>query len=239
MRDKSDSSTLRKALCIPLLASLLWSTQVAAGNTGAHETAYREALGRLQTAPALLAKEVNRLRSAEVLHFDYLQYAHIELLRDAKAVRYPPSSLESSQRESLTDLADEVLRVSAEMEFTLSDFLRGQAALNGALSSTVDIARSASLHADTETEARLVDLGRAATRFRNVQNEENRAALDQAFAALAERPLELQFRNELAAQLAVIDRNSDVAERAITRMNAHGLERAIGQLLDVYERARH
>jgi hypothetical protein len=68
-----------------------------------------------------------------------------------------------------------------------------------------------------------------------VQNEENRAALDQAFAALAERPLELQFRNELAAQLAVIDRNSDVAERAITRMNANGLERAIGQLLDVYE----
>lgn len=237
MRAQFVSSNLWARLSATFLVSILWGSQALAEDTDSHAIAYAQALERLQTAPALLEQEMNRIRSAEVAHFDYLQYAHIELLRDARAVRFPPSSLEQLQRQALTDQADRVLRASTELELVISDFLRAQAALNGALSSTVDIIRSSDLHMDEGTQAKLADLSSAATEFRNNQNQETLATLRHAFTAAIDGRLPDSLKKELASQQTVIETSSEGIERATNTMRATDLNREIAQLAELYKGA--
>ena len=59
-----------------------------------HQQEYVAALDRVTAAPTRIAEEMQRIRSEKVAHYDFLQYEHIEMLRHARALSYPPANLE-------------------------------------------------------------------------------------------------------------------------------------------------
>ena len=218
-----------------LLVPVLWATQALAADV--HKLAYAEALERLQSAPGHILDEMSRIRNGDVAHFDFLQHAHIELLRDARAVRYPPASLDQHRRDIVKDQADRVLQLGTELELAIADFLRGYALMNAALGSTIDIARTANTRSNPDTQAMLAELGNAASAYRGVASDENRAELMQAFEAVARSQLSDQFKQELAVQRTVIDANEDIVERSMHEAGAARLTMAIAQLDELFRGA--
>ena len=232
MRGRNMIARSMSLMATLLLVPVLWATQAVAAD--AHKLAYSEALERLQSAPGHILDEMSRIRSGDVAHFDFLQHAHIELLRDARAVRYPPSSLDQHRRDIVRDQADRVLQFATDLELTIADFLRGHALLNAALDSTVDIARTADASSNADTQAMLAELGNAASAYRNVASDENRAVLMQAFEAAARSQLRDQFKQELAVQRAVIDTNEDIVDQAMHEARAAQLTMAIARLDELF-----
>lgn len=222
---------------LSLLLAIVWTGQALATEADSHEKAYEEALARLQAAPQRLLSEMEKVRSGEVAHFDYLQYAHIELLRDSRAVRFPPASLDQYQREEVRDQAEQILQTATELELTIADFLRAQALINGALSSTIDIAKAAGQDVEPGVQLVLTRLDEAATAYRNEVDRDRYIALNRAFDAVAEVPLHGRYKKELAIQKEFLANNEQAVETAMQRVGAAGLEMAIAQLIQLYDEA--
>lgn len=200
-----------------------------------HGTAYTEALQRLLAAQDSLLDEMRRIQGGGVAHFDFLQHAHIELLRDARALRYPPAGLNATQRAALREQAEQVLQLASAMEWTLADFLRSHAQISGALSSTVDLAQLASAGAADSTQAALSRLSKAADNFRRQPNSQALTALLRSFDRTVNLPLNPQYREELALQRHLLTANVEPRQGAIDEIGASGLNLAAAQLLALYE----
>lgn len=237
MRARNMIPNSMQLLAITMLLPILWVAQIAVAETDTHEAAYLQTLERLQVAPDAIREEVQRVHSGEVEHFDYLQHAHIELLRDARAVRFPPSSLNQRQRELIKDQADQVLQSSMELELTIADFLRGQALLNAALSSTVDLIRTAHSRSNAAVQGKLLTLSKAANDFRDMASEEALDALMQAFEAVANSQLKASVKQEIAVQKDIIIRNQELVERTMNDLAAANLDRAISRLIQLFDSA--
>lgn len=222
-------------LVLGLTLMSLFSTQSLA-EAGSHELAYAEALQRLELAPGRLLREIDNIRQGDVAHFDFLQYEHIELLRDARALRFPPASLESDRRVALRDQAERVLRLATALELTLADFLRSQALVNAALSNTVDIADLASRNADSNSRSALARLSEAAIAFRKTANEETRSALMRAFDDIAGISISAQYQNELSAQRQLVQDNAESIERTLDEFPRAELNTVIAQLVELFSR---
>lgn len=220
-------------LVLGLVLTPLWSAQAMA-ETGPHELAYAEALQRLESAPGRLLREIDSIRRGDVAHFDFLQHEHIELLRDARALRFPPASLESDRRAALREQAERVLRLATALELTLADFLRSQALVNAALSSTVDIADLASRRADSDSRSTLAGLSKAAVSFRRTANEETRSALMRAFDDIAGISISAQYRDELSAQRQLVQDNAERIERALDKIPTAELNTVTAQLVELF-----
>ncbi|CAN0463478.1 unnamed protein product, partial [Discosporangium mesarthrocarpum] len=139
MGQHGGGATLRILKTGLLLFLALNTVNLASAESGSHETAYAEALHRVVTAQDLLLEEMRKIQSGEVAHYDFLQHAHIELLRDARGMRHSPASLPAVKRTALQEQAAQVLQLAGAMEWTLADFLRSHAQISGALASTIDL----------------------------------------------------------------------------------------------------
>ena len=89
-----------------------------------HEEAYLAALEKVTQGEARIANEMQRVQSGAVAHYDFLQYEHIELVRHAQALAYPPSAMDSATRAVIATEAAQLVDSANAMEWVIADFLR-------------------------------------------------------------------------------------------------------------------
>jgi len=92
-----------------------------------HDEAYLAAIDVTEAGGARLLSEMQQVNSGRVAHFDFLQFQHRELIRHARALHYPPSSLEEMRRDQLTLHAEVLLSAVNQLEWVIADFLRAEA----------------------------------------------------------------------------------------------------------------
>ncbi len=237
------NSILAKATLRILSTGLLFflalnTFNLASAETGSHKTAYAEALHRVVTAQDKLLGEMRKIQSGEVAHYDFLQHAHIELLRDARGLRHSPASLPAVKRSALQEQAAQVLQLASAMEWTLADFLRSHAQISGALNSTADLAQLAGAGAPQTTQTALAGLGNAAQTYRQQTSSSALAALLGSFETALDLPMNEQYRGELTRQRNLIAENVEPRQHAINAIGTSGLSFAASQLIGLYDEGR-
>ncbi|MDP2284744.1 MAG: cytochrome c peroxidase, partial [Pseudohongiella sp.] len=92
---------------------------------------YAEAYRRVSTNMApihdQLVTEMQRVQDGTVQHFDFVQFQHLELIRHARALQFPPSSLTEPHRSTLQERAVELLAKVESLEWIIADFLYARA----------------------------------------------------------------------------------------------------------------
>lgn len=218
-----------------VLGAVLVSPSYA--DTETHATAYEDALTRVSSGQENLIAEMERINSGQVAHFDFLQFEHLEILRFASALRYPPASLSESQRASLREQADQLLLSAEALEWSIADFLRSHALLSGALSNTLDIVSLAQLEAQLVTASSFQELTQAAMLFRKAQDVSSlqllSAAIDKTIADLKSE----SYRRELTTQKKLIVDNAAGPRHALTQVKAAGLTAEAELISELYMRA--
>lgn len=136
--DFSRKSTQTLASLALIVAA--WPSVVLAERNTEHEQAYRSALETVQQAPARIADAMTQVQSGTVAHYDFLQFEHIELVRHARALAWPPGDLAAADKQALKQEAGALLDSANELEWVISDFLRAMAQARSASSNTLDIA---------------------------------------------------------------------------------------------------
>lgn len=101
--------------------------EVDAASAGSHEKAYRAAIQAVEEAGEQLLPEMRRIHAGEVAHYDFLQARHLELIRHARALHHPPSSVGEPERRELVEAAQVLLTEVNELEWVIADFLRAEA----------------------------------------------------------------------------------------------------------------
>jgi cytochrome c peroxidase len=94
---------------------------------GSHEELYRAAIATTAGAQIKLLNEMSRINRAEIAHFDFLQYQHLELIRHARALHYPPAQFAEDTRGTLKAEAERLLAETDNLEWMIADFLRAEA----------------------------------------------------------------------------------------------------------------
>lgn len=102
-----------------------------------HEQTYRTAAAALTSIFEKLLAEMQRLEANEVSHFDFVQAQHLELIRHARALQFPPSSWTDTEQSCLIEASDILLERVMELEWTIASFLQAQAML-GVLQAHLD-----------------------------------------------------------------------------------------------------
>ena len=172
-----------------------------------HHEHYAAALKYVAAAPARIAEEMQRIRSGEVAHYDFLQYEHIEMLRHARALAYPPADLEVAQRNDLLSRAAQWQQSAAEHELIIADFLRSHAIAGSARANLLDLSRILSMGADENTRAQLARLEQQALTFHAQPGPETKQALESAGGALQGIILDGQRLAELQLQIRLLLEN--------------------------------
>lgn len=172
-----------------------------------HRKAYAEALDRVAKAPARIMREMQRIRSGEVAHYDFLQYEHIEMLRHARALSYPPANLERPQHDALIAQADELQRSAGEYELIITDFLRAYASASNARTNLQDLVRLMSRDADEPTQSLLTQTEQGALRYFAEPGPATQLAFESAARVLNEAALNSQLLEELQLQVRMLLEN--------------------------------
>lgn len=107
-------------------ASTTDATQTPAAS---HRDAYRAAQDALTPAFTQLQAELARVESGGVAHFDFVQFQHLELIRNARALQHPPADIADSNRQCLQDGAEQLLEDVMALELPIADFLQARAML--------------------------------------------------------------------------------------------------------------
>lgn len=163
-----------------------------------HADAYAVALTRTAAAPARIDAEIERIRSGEVAHYDFLQFEHLEMLRYARALSYPPANIDPQQRAAMLREASVRQEKAAQYELTIADFLRSHAVALNARLNYQDLLRSFSRQADEKAMALLSRAEDSVLAYFNSPTPDSASALQEATAAIAainpdpERLAELQ-----------------------------------------------
>ncbi|MEX1198621.1 MAG: cytochrome c peroxidase [Pseudohongiellaceae bacterium] len=103
------------------------SEQANRASAGSHEQAYRDAIRALEEAGRQLLPEMQRIHAGEVAHYDFLQLQHLEMIRHARALHHPPSSMGEPQRSALIEAAQALREEVNDLEWVIADFLRAEA----------------------------------------------------------------------------------------------------------------
>lgn len=155
-------------------------------------------------APARIESEMQRIRSGEVAHYDFLQFEHIEMLRHARALSHPVANVNGSERESLLSEARRLQAEASRYEIIIADFLRGHAAALNARLNYQDLLRHFSLGADEKTTLLLGEAEDSLLRYYAVPDSESQSRLETATSALYELEFDEQKLLELARQVRVL-----------------------------------
>jgi len=205
--------------------------------TKTHAAAYEDALAKVGSGQAKLITEMERINSGQVAHFDFLQFEHLEILRFASALHYPPASLNEGQRIAIQEQADQLLVSAEALEWNIADFLRSRALLSSALSNILDIVSLAQLEAQSTSAASFQELTKAAGLFQNVQDASSlqrlSAALDKTIADLESA----SYRRELTAQKKLIVDNAAGPQHALAQVKAGALTFEAGLIAELYVQA--
>jgi len=208
---------------------------VSAGSVQAevdsHEVAYAQALNKVVESHGRLVNEMERVRVGQVHHFDYLQNEHLELLRFAGALRFPPASLPAARRAEMTRHAENMLAQVSDLEWVIADFLRSHAQLGSGLSNAIDLAKlQAARASDTQMKSTLNRLGKAAEQFRQQPDSSSLEALSQAFSDIDYNSLSEQSSGELKFQQRLILGNATKPEAYQESVRDTNLEDSVRQL---------
>jgi cytochrome c peroxidase len=169
-----------------------------------HADAYQEAQQRVAMAPARIESEMQRIRSGEVAHYDFLQFEHIEMLRHARALSHPVASLNGSERERLLSEARRLQAEASRYELIIADFLRDHAAALNAKLNYQDLLRHFSMGADEKTTLLLGEAEDSLLRYYAVPDSDSQSRLEAATSALHELEFDEQKLLELARQVRVL-----------------------------------
>lgn len=169
-----------------------------------HQQAYAEARARVAAAPLRIAEEMQRIRSGRVAHYDFLQYEHIEMLRHARALSFPPATLVAGEREALLKDAAEWQESAAQYELFIADFLRNQAIVSGARANYEDLLRILSADADEKQSLRLIQARQSLLAYYDEPAAETRADLERATDELNDINLNSQRLDELQLQVQML-----------------------------------
>jgi cytochrome c peroxidase len=120
----NESAPTEQAATASSTASAAPST---AANNNSHKQLYQAAIAATAGASDKILSEMQRINSAEVANFDFLQFEHLELIRNARALAFPPAELDSSTQQVLQSSAEALLAASHELEWIIADFLRAEA----------------------------------------------------------------------------------------------------------------
>jgi cytochrome c peroxidase len=175
-----------------------------------HQQQYNAALASVTAAPAQISMEMQRIRSGEVAHFDFLQYEHIEMMRHARALSQPPANISADQRQSMLARAKELQQSAQEYELIISDFLRAHAVADSARANYQDLLLGFSAGADEKLLSLLAQAQRNALMFYANPLSETQAAFVNSTRALLESKLNPRQLNELQIQLALLLENLEI-----------------------------
>jgi len=217
-------------LALPAFAA---SPAGAEGQT--HTEAYQDSLARLESGQAEIEREMRRIYTGDVAHFDFLQFEHSEVLRHASALRHPPSLLRPEQRPALVEQAERVLKAAESLEWPIADFLRGHALVDSAVSNTIDIADLAARDSGNATRAVLQQLTAAALAFQADPSPVNLQTLTTAFAAVTPdtTPGEQPWRKELAVQQQLLASGTKSSAAALAAVETASLANEVESLVQL------
>lgn len=165
-----------------------------------HADAYALALTRTAAAPERINTEMQRIRSGEVAHYDFLQFEHLEMMRYARALSYPPANVDSEQRAAMLAEAKQWQEEAAQYELTIADFLRSHAEALNAKLNYQDLLRSFSLQADEKAISVLTRAEESVLTYFDMPTSKALSELEDATAAIQaldpdpERYTELQHQ---------------------------------------------
>jgi cytochrome c peroxidase len=126
LRSLGGYSTARRS---PGAAATVASSGAGSDRTGAgsHEQAYEAAIRAVEEAGRQLLPAMRRIHDGSVAHYDFLQFQHLELIRHARALHHPPSSIGAQKRLELVEAAQALLEEVNDLEWVIADFLRAGA----------------------------------------------------------------------------------------------------------------
>jgi len=190
------------ALAAMLLAGLLPSGAVSAEAQSAHMREYMAAVENVESAQARLLERMQQLQSGQVAHYDFLQFEHLEMIRHARALAWPPSSLDDTAREVVAAEASAALDGAMALEWVIADYLRAMSQVRIAVSNTLDILALDAVPASaatTELEAQIQALSKDPLAA-------DAMAIARAFDAVLAEVDDVQRGNELRFQAGLLAR---------------------------------
>lgn len=165
-----------------------------------HHNGYLAALDNVTQGEARIAQAMQQVRAGQVAHYDFLQNEHIELIRHARALAWPPGSIAENHKEELREDAVALLSSAESLEWVIADYLRAVAQVRSATSNTLDIAQLAAQQAAGPLKDSLDSLQVATLMLMASAYQEGWAELTQAFDAVFESDISEQTRQELQFQ---------------------------------------
>tara|TARA_R110001606_G_scaffold228857_3_gene376893 strand:+ start:371 stop:1090 length:720 start_codon:yes stop_codon:yes gene_type:complete len=194
----------------------------------AHHNDYLAALNVVAQGESRIAQAIMQVQSGQVAHYDFLQNEHIELIRHARALAWPPGSIAASDKDALRKDAAALLDSAESLEWVIADYLRAVAQVRSATSNTLDIAQQAAQQAAGSLKENLNSLQVATMMFMASAYEGGWTDLTQAYDAVFESDISEQTRRELQFQQERLSRftpqlqihinallDSDVDQRAV------------------------
>lgn len=177
-----------------------------------HQEEYTAALDLAAAAPTRIAEEMRRIRSGEVAHYDFLQYEHIEMLRHARALSFPPAYLELEQREAVLSQAGQWQQSAERYELVIADFLRAQAVASSAKANYQDLLRLLSAGVDEKTQSLLAQAEQSALAFYAQPDPNTQQSFESSNQALHDITLNPQRLEELQLQVRLLLENVSIPQ---------------------------
>jgi len=177
-----------------------------------HRDGYTAALELVAKAPTRIAAEMQRIRSGQVAHYDFLQYEHIEMLRHARSLSFPPANLDPERREAALEQAAYWQESAEWYELLISDFLRTQAVTGSAKANYQDLLRLLSSGADEKALSLLAQAEQSMLAFIAQPGPESQQALEGATRALSSLELNPQRLEELWVQFRLLLENAPLPQ---------------------------
>lgn len=167
---------------------------------GAHHKDYLAALHSVGQGEARIAQAMLEVQLGQVAHYDFLQNEHIELIRHARALAWPPGGIAQANKDELRADAEALLSSAQSLEWVIADFLRAVAQVRSATSNTLDIAELAAQDASGTLNASLETLRIETLRFMASGYKEDFATLTRAYDAVLNADISEQAHRELQFQ---------------------------------------
>lgn len=140
---KSTQRRSRHILTGLLLVGIAFPSLANAQGNDAHHRDYVAALAQVSQSEAQILAAMKQVQSGQVAHYDFLQNEHIELIRHARALAWPPGNISQPDKDALRADAVALLSSAESLEWIIADFLRAVAQVRSATSNTLDIASQA------------------------------------------------------------------------------------------------
>lgn len=172
-----------------------------------HQQAYSEAMSRVTDARSRIESEMQRIRAGEVAHFDFLQFEHIEMLRHARALAFPPADFDPEQRQAALRQAEQWQQQALDYEWLIADFLQSHAVANSALANFQDLINTLSADQDEQALALLGNARISAQAYYSAPSTASLQALESAAGALQEVSLDARLLDELQIQVGLLKKS--------------------------------